>query len=339
MLLVGAAPEERYRFRRGFDAENLAACLGLLTSDSGQLPAVPAELDVQRGRRGRKPPERLLVIGPPEVSSTELGRVRFTGMLKATARATRDAAPEPGLAHWWLGLALAQSGYLERARWKQTWRGLGLSRPELGSRIERVGPWLVWAEHLERRLRELVKAITTGPPNPLRSELDVEVAMRLLKIPVRAVAGRLLEALATEHALRLTRIAGEPVVLLSGQLAPPPLAAPDAELVGAILASYAAGSGAGRPALAAQHPGRQHLVRWLFDAGLLVEAPDGYVFTRDQLRQHLATLSAPGGDWASASIRELKDRLGLKRRVAEALHAWLSATYVADPSSGGTSDE
>jgi len=334
-----AASETRqFRFSAGCSIEQPPVCLGTLTCEGKQPPETPGEAAVQRGRGGQQQAERLLIVAPLDGETAEMPHVRLTGLLKAATRAALEAAGgQPGLIHWWLGCRLAQRGYLTRAHWKETWRRLGLQRPELGERIERVGPYLAWQEYLERRQAELLKALTRGKRNPLRTQLSTQDVVRLLNLPAPEIAARVLETFASAQHLSVERSAGELTVRLEGDLAPPPLSAEDAALVAQITGSYAAEAGTARAALAKLDPARQHVIHWLFDAGLLVEGPDGYVFTRGQLTDYRRRLGREGAELANVSIRELKDLLGLKRRAAEALFAYLHATYGGDSASGGSS--
>jgi hypothetical protein len=298
----------------------------------------PTEIAVQGDLGGKRPAERLLIVAPLDAEATEVPAVRLKGLLKAVGRASLDAAAgQPGLIHWWLGCRLARRGYLARAHWKETWRRLGLERPDLDERIERLGPYLAWREYLERREAELLEAIIGGKRNPLRTELSTQDVMRLLTLPAPDIAARVLEGFASAQGLRSERQAGELVARLEGDLAPPPLSAEDAALVKRVTASYDGEAGAARAALAKLNPARQHVIHWLFDAGLLVEAPDGYVFTRSQLADYRRRLGREGPELATVSVRELKDLLGLGRRAAEGLFAYLRATYGGDSASGGNS--
>jgi hypothetical protein len=63
------------------------------------------------------------------------------------------------------------------------------------------------------------------------------------------------------------------------------------------------------------------------EAGRLVEIADGFVFTRDELDGHLAELATWGVPLGEIGAGELRRRLGLKRRRAEALRAYLTGRY------------
>jgi len=310
------------------------ALIGLVAVDS--VPAQPVALPVQRGRRGSKPPEDLLLLGPAPKNIGSWPRPQLAGVLKAAGRALADAtesAPAT-LPHWWLACQLALRGTIRRAEWKALWRGLGVERPEYGERIERVGPLLAWREYLDQLVAGLGRRLSGGKRNPLITELDGELAANLFNLRQPELAARVLELAAERFELPLADTGAGPVVTLAGELAPPPLSDNDARALKSVLALYTPEEGQPKSGLAARFPAQQHVIHWLFEAGRLVEVADGFVFTRDELDGYLAELATWGTPPGEIGVGDLRRKLGLKRRRAEALRAYLTARYGDRPEDG-----
>jgi len=314
--------------------EEPTALIGLAAADPA--PAQLGTLAVQRGRRGNKPPEELLLLGPAPKHIGSWPRPQLAGVLKAVGRALADAAQNasPTLPHWWLACQLALRGTIRRAEWKALWRGLGSERPEYGERIERIGPLLAWREYLDQLVAELGRRLSGPKRNPLITELNVELAGRLFNLEQPELATRVLELAAEKHELPLAGTEAGPVVTLAGELAPPPLSDNDARALKSVLALYTPEEGQPKSGLAARFPAQQHVIHWLFEAGRLVEVADGFVFTRDELDGYLAELATWGTPPGEIGVGDLRRKLGLKRRRAEALRAYLTARYGDRPEDG-----
>ncbi|MBN2082824.1 hypothetical protein JW859_11555 [bacterium] len=310
------------------------ALLGLAAAEPA--PSSPTRLPVQRGRRGSKPPEDLLLLGPAPRKIGSWPRPQLAGVLKAVGRALADAAGSapPALPHWWLACQLALRGTIRRAEWKALWRSLGPDRPEYGARIERVGPLLAWREYLDQLVAEVGRRLSGAKRNPLLTELNVELAASLFNLQQSELAARVLQLAAEKYELSCADTEAGPVVTLAGALAPPPLSANDQRALAAMLALYGGEEGQPKSGLAERFPAQQHVIHWLFEAGRLVETQDGFVFTRVELDGYLTELATWGLPPGEIGVGDLRRRLGLKRRRAEALRGYLAARYGDAPEDG-----
>jgi hypothetical protein len=307
--------------------EQHGAVLGL--TQTGLRVTIPAKLPVQRCRRGNHCAEELLLLGPAQAGIAAWPKPLLAGVLKAVGRALDDAragAP-PSLPYWWLACQLALSGTVRRAEWKARWRTIEDKRPELGPRILRLGPYLVWHEHLLLLRDGLEQKLLKGKRNPLLTELTPATVSALAGADEEHIAPRVISLLAEKHGLVVVERSGAPVLELSGDLAPPPAHGTDLRVADEIVALFENDEGLSRAMLAKRYPAHKHVIHWLFASGILVDTGSGYVFTREQLRSILAALEERGLNIAEASTGVLRKDLGLKRPAAEALRAYLMKRY------------
>lgn len=319
----------KYRFTPLHHYADRQALLGLILTSAGErLPSFHGTL-VQRGRRGGKQPEQLYIAGKaPDSLRSGIGPLT-TGLLKALGRAQRDAAGtnETGLLHWWLAVEFIRRGYIPHSKATARTEGAGMAAYDPPERVMAAGGWLIWREYLERCVDEILVTLQTGKRNPLLNQVTHRMVRSKFRLPDDELAGQVLEQLAHQAALPLTQTDAGPLVVLTGDLAPPDTNAVDARAVEAVLKLLADGRAAGYAGLLKAAPSQPHVVAWLFEADKLIESPDGYVFTADELNGYLKQLSADGMTPIQASIRDIKDRLRLARRAAEGLRAWLVAAY------------
>jgi len=305
------------------------ACLGYIEPTRnvhlqlGEHQVAPAQGDAVQT-------QQLLLISPAPRTLRSWPRVRRDGVLKAVGRAIADAssAAEPELAHWWLACQLALHGFVTHDEWKVVARKTSGQPPELGPRVEPAGPYLVWQEYLGRLLDRLRSALVDEDSNPLLLELTATTVRQMLDGTPVAICNRLLEMLAQEPGFQLDDWHGEPVLKVAEQRQASGTL--DEAVVNEIMTAFATGNGAARRILEQRHPGHRHVVRWLFDAGWLVEAADGFVFTKKQLDILLKKVLAWDIPPAQIGVGTLKGRLGLPRRRAEGLRSYLIEKYGAD---------
>jgi hypothetical protein len=300
------------------------ALLGLIRPAKNQTLEVTA-FKVRPAADGQAEVATLQLICPAPRDLAAWPKPQRAGVMKAIGRALADMCTEaePSLAQWWLACQLALRGCIPRTEWKACWQQIGGRQLEFGPRIEQQGAYLCWREFLDLRLHELRNYLGSDNRNPLLNELTPEVVNRVLKHIPPVICGRLLELLAEQHDLRLEYWHGEAVVRLEGELAAPEPPLEDSLVIGEIMDAFATGHGAARNILEERHPSHLHVIRWLFDAGWLVETGDGYVFTRNQLDRLLTKVLAWDLPPAQIGVGTIKNRLGLARRRAEALRAYL----------------
>jgi hypothetical protein len=321
--------------RLDFEPVGLApgAVYGLLRS--GYLPRglAYARLPVKRGRWGAKPPETLALLQPFPAELLELPAVRWRGVVKGMAEALGGvrgpAATGPATTtELWLAAELALQGSLPLAGARKFAAERGEPLPRHGKAgagegeaqvLERDG-LLLWRGWLRRHAERLAGLLRQPKKrNPLRRTLTPGSAAQLLDFPDRAIAAAVLDELA--RAFHLAR-AGADGYALSGELAPAELAAADAAVVSAILARYAAdGDAPPLTKLRAAYPSHLHVVAWLLEAERLVELPGGSLVLAARFEPWLRAFPLRRGQ-SAPTVRAIKDKLGLGRREAEALHAW-----------------
>lgn len=311
------------------------ALLGKLMATTGSQ-AADVMLSVQRGRRGSKLPEQLDILAPIPREFHRWPHARQAGVLKAIGRAFSDASSSTAANPlWWLALNLALLGYVPYAQWDKHWQAVLAAEPELGPRIERIGLDLVWREHLELLSDRLTAMLTGSKRNPFLRVLTPSAVRQLLSLQAEGVASRIVEMVAQKYSLAV-----KPTLLgislpLAGELEPVKPSNADGALAEEILERFETGSGTDRKALARRYPAKQHLLRQLFEAGMLVESPDGYIFSGRALHQHLDQLRKAGFDFACIGVREIKTTLKLPRRQAEALRTYLHSIFSDDAESFG----
>jgi hypothetical protein len=291
---------------------------------------------VQRGRRGSKPAEQLDILAPIPREFRRWPHARQAGVLKAVGRAFTDASNSSAASpQWWLALNLALAGYVPRAQWDKHWQAVSAAQPELGPRIEHIGQRLVWREHLERLRDELSAVLTGSKRNPFLHALTPPVVRQLLSPQPGGIASRIIEMVAQRYSLAVKPTEYGISLPLAGELAPTAPPPTDATLAEEILLLFESGSGLNREALARRYPAKQHVLRQLFEAEMLVESPDGYIFSGRALHQHVGQLQEAGSDFACIGVREIKDILKLPRRQAEALRTYLRFVFSDDADSCG----
>jgi hypothetical protein len=311
------------------------ALLGKLTAPAGSKVVV-VTLSVQRGRRGSKPPEQLDILAPIPGEFRRWPRARQAGVLKAVGRAFADASNSTAASPlWWLALNLALAGYVPCARWRKQWQASLPAEPGLGPRIEHIGQFLVWREHLKLLSDKLIAVLTGSKCNPFLRVLTPSAVRQLLPLQSEGVATRIVEIVAQRYSLAVTPTDFGINLPLAGELAPALPSHVDEALAEEIIGLFETGSGLVRKALARRYPAKQHLLRQLFEAEMLVESPDGYIFSGRALRQHLDQLLAAGSDLACIGVGDIKRILKLPRRQAEALRTYLRSTFSDDAESCG----
>jgi len=315
-------------FRPLIGYEGLQSLLGEVILPMEIDGIVASAHSVQRGRRGSKPPERFFILGRSSAEFAEGAQVKVRGLLKAIERAIRAIAgtTDTTAEQWWLAVELARRGHLRRGRIAsaagEDFLDAALNYECLGQ----AGNLVVWDEYTGRCADNLTKQLTTGKRNPLLTKLSPGIAKELLDLANLSLAEHVVKTLASRHGLETADGLFGQCAVLSGELAPPPLAEADQRVRDAVLTALEEGKVSGRHDLLKLDRSRPHVQAWMFSAGILIEAPDGYLFTDGQLCGWLAELAAAGIEPGQASVREIKDVLGLKRKPAEALRAWLVET-------------
>ena len=306
----------------------LNALLGTLRlPDATPRPVCTAHA-VQRGKRGSKPPETLFILDTLPTDFPGNTQVEARGVLKAVARAVRALCGEraPVAADWWLAMELARRGHVRRGQLVAAAGEAALATALDSPCLVPADNLLVWDEYVHRQAGLLAQEITKGKRNPFLTRLDPGIVISQLQMTHRGVAALVVRAIADRHGLATGEDELGPNAVLAGDLAPPLPGEADATARETIMAALEQGGVPGRRGLLKLVPSQPHVVAWLFAAEHLKESPDGFIFTRDQLTGWLAELRRAGLDPAQAGVRDLKDHLGLDRRTAEALRAWLVET-------------
>jgi hypothetical protein len=188
---------------------------------------------------------------------------------------------------------------------------------------------LVWDEFIERATEELQRAILSlAASNPFIDRLSSRQARRWLGNTNARVAELVMRRLGASCGLQTVESPLGPSLELPETWRGKPLAA-DAAVWHEIHARMQRGEGAGRRGLHELYPGQIHVIEQMFVAELLLEAPDGYVFTRSELEDHLRKLAADRGDASEVGLKEIKTLLGLQRRPAEGLRSFVTGSLVS----------
>jgi hypothetical protein len=329
LAIGGAAPPQHCQFRPYFVSETTGVAIGECEASPSVVSAARAVLEVHRGRVGGKAPERLVMLERLTPEMLRWPAVRWQGKLKAAEAMLREWNWQSGsYALLWLALKLALHEAALKTELKAAADAFGEKTYGLPAHVVRSGAWLAWGPQLDAAAEKLPAVLLQRrTANPLRDELDLKTAARLLALQQPELADEVLRRfsklgkLSTKH----DRTGG--LRLLLGERYCPALRPDDAAVVRKIEALYEAGEGLPVALLRAQFPSHQHVIQWMLDAGRLVATAEGYIFTRQQLRLYLSKLPTSRVESGMVGVREIKDTLGLPRRAAEALRAYLVAEY------------
>jgi len=286
-------------------------------------------IEVHRGRVGGKAAERLLVLEKMTAEMLRWPAVRWQGKLKAAEGMLREWNWHPeSFALLWFALQLALHDTLAKAELKHAAETFGEKAYGIPAHVVRAGAYLAWGPQLDVMAQALPAQLAQRKTaNPLRDELDAKTAARLLGLNQPALADEALERFGKLHKLPIKHDKpGGLRVMLDARFRPA-LQPGDAAVVAKVEELYQSGEGLPVALLRAKFPSHQHVIHWMLDAGRLVATAEGYIFTRRQLRQYLSKLPASRVQAGTIGVRDIKDILGLQRRAAEALRAYLVAEY------------
>lgn len=316
-------------FRPYRAAEDVGVAIGECEAEPGGVALARAVMEVHRGRVGGKAPERLVVMEKLTSEMLSWPAVRWQGKLKAAEAMLREWDWHPGsITLLWLALQLALHDSAAKTELKAAADAYGDNAYGIPARVVRAGAWLAWGPQLDALAEKLSALLTQRrTANPLRDELDVKATARLLALGKPALAEEVLQHFAKVNKLGAQRDHPTGLRVLLGNRYCPVLQPADAAVVRKIERLYQAGEGLPLMALRGEFPSHLHVIQWMLDAGRLVANAQGYIFTRQQLRQYLSKLPAARVADGTVGVREIKDTLGLKRRAAEALRAYLVAKY------------
>jgi hypothetical protein len=339
LLLDGPAPVKRREFElaredadpvpAGFtplrEIPALTVCLGLL-----DIAASQPELTLERieltapGKAAAKLAVQVLADVPAEFAHWPAPKRQ--GMLKAFVRALEQLATAPLRHRYWMAQQFAVQGYATVRGLEQVlartcektanWPGAVAKTPDL---------WL-WREAAVQWAGKAVQEVKRAQKhNHFFDELHGAHVSQWLGFAHPELVEFTLKAFAPLVNKRVKQYADGPVVSLGGELLPAPPPPAELDLARRIIESYSSGEGRSLTGLEKAYPSHRHVAAALVEARQLIEGPDGYVFSRKQLRGYFNTLSGANRPGGAPSVRELKDVLGLERRPAEALRAYLLA--------------
>jgi hypothetical protein len=256
-------------------------------------------------------------------------------VLRSIGTAFADLGAEPTKTGMHLAVEFALQGWADGQHMRLFAGYHGESLPaSSGNRgaVVSSGGLLVWRAYLQRLARQLTELLSQNRQrNPLRTELSETQVARLLGLEQPGLAGAALDELAQMYNLRPAWQTYPRSFTLVGVLAPPAPKPEEKAVADTIHKELAADPGLSRRDLAALHPSSLNVIAWLYDAELLVELPGWLSIPRAELRRYLRTIPAGPGKTPPA-VRDLKDRLGIGRRLAEGLRAWYVAQAEGAPS-------
>jgi hypothetical protein len=334
-------PAQGVRSRLEFEplghAEQFGITMGLL--HSGYLPKALAfsAIAVKRGRWGTKPAEMLMPLQLVSAEVLAWPGARLRGMLRSLPAAVSGVAAGPaqlastaesaaGLL--WVAAELNLHGWLDQGAISEMERMQGWQRLKPGpdvAKIDRAWVWRGYARELAAKLeRELV---LPRRANPFRTELSRTQAARLLRRQPDELTALALEELADKHKFKLVHRAYPETYKLGGKLLPAAPALAKSKLAEALLESFKAGGVNLRTVpVESQHLG---VLNQLFEAERIVDLHQGFTVPIALLHRWLEILKPDMSE--APATRELKHRLSIGRREAEALRAWLVAQKGPQP--------
>jgi hypothetical protein len=280
-----------------------------MVNDPAALPWVSAS--------GSESATYVLLEVPPDFNARPAFQQR--GMAKAAAGLRRLLSGGPSPLLWWLSLKLTVGSGARLPELRTTVPQIDAVISASGSALVMVGGALLSSAQLER-LRETLESEVSARSarNPLLEVVDTVHVMQWLGLGSSTLAVELLTRLG---AARNSALEDSP---LGPALRIVPVKT-TSEVVAGILAQYG-DEGPSRAVLSRSLPSSLHLVDQLFDAHVLVESPDAYVFTMPQLSEYMQTVWPPASS-VLPGVKELKERLGLKRRKAEQLRTLLAQLH------------
>lgn len=324
-LLLEEGSQSSLRFTPQVSRDNPIMTAGLLHVSTAVSDLALSSHTAFSDRRKAKP-ATLLVCNPVSREMSGWPQVKRTGYFKSCLAILASVAQgKPGLHHGWLAQMLAQRGFVTT----QSWRDVSercCGRPvAVPPGLHKAGKLLIWQPALESYIKRLDEERTRHQQrNPFIDELQRTHVMHWLGISFPNYAAEVLRQYAAAHGTRRRLFPGGAAVPLGAVLAPPKAPEADRRTASAVLAQFEEGAGCTLSQLERSSGGKQHILAKLLEAGQLVKSPDGYVFTRHQLRSYLQVLKLNNLHKETPSVRQLKDTLGLKRRPAEALRALLT---------------
>ena len=305
--------------------------LGIIRPDSSFNKLKPGCYHVVKSRKRRSGVQDLLVVGSAPADFAMQGPVRQRGFAKAVGRAHEQIATPTidDVTHLWLAVELAQRGFIDRSLACNLIDGTCLPVPQKLPACTTLDGLLAWNEYLERQVDALEQTLgKLTARNPLLDRVSLRQVCRWLSISNETVASEVLRRFAKQHKLKA---ADSP--LGNASMLGPTLTAKLSDQAAAVrdelMARMERGEGAGRRGLHELYPSNINIVEHLFNAEHLYEGPDGYVFTRGELERYMSALAARHANLGEVSVKEIKTELGLQRRPAEGLRAFLSGLVPA----------
>jgi hypothetical protein len=187
---------------------------------------------------------------------------------------------------------------------------------DTGSVVVREDYLVQELKHLRSELHNRVKR------NPLIDRIYVSDISEIKSSPVPGMALYLLDMLAASAKVQIvdTRLPGGAYIELPQEMFPRNTESDFYMLAKKIYAGFESEKGGSREVLRRRHNSDLNVVAALFDAGWLIESPDGFVFTRERLENYLSRLNQENENIGSFSIKDIKNLLGIKSKEAEGLH-------------------
>lgn len=318
-----------YQFRLQVASGDVGVAIGECVAAAGTPALARGAIEVFRGRAGGKPGERLVLLRPLTPAELRWPAVRWQGKLKAALALLREWCWHTGSSTLlWLAMQFTLADAIAKQELKTAARDFGEKLSGMPGQVVKVGELLAWSPQLDALAGSLVEVLEQRRnSNPLRDELNARTIQKLLALGQAELAPEILKRFTQLHKLQIKIGAlGERRAILD-ERSRLPLNARDATAVRQIEGMYDRDEGLPLPELRRKFASQQHVIHWLLDAGRLVATAEGYIFTRQQLRQYLSKLPAPRVKNGTIGVREIKDTLGLNRHAAEALRAHLVAEY------------
>jgi len=280
---------------------------------------------VQFVSAGHKQTGTLHVLEMAPKAFTQQPKVKLQGIFKGvdTLRAAFEHMQTPTGYKWWLALTLAASGYITCVSHDKVANQYRVHEQPLPEQLERIETIIFWRDYLTRLLNKLERQLQLKRNrNPFRQQLRARDCEDLLGIENRTLSIRLLGEFAQQYGTQLDTDMLGALVLLPAHLTSTPQ--PAEEQIGKIITQLVdAGEVVTRRGLKQRYASDQHIIDWLFSARILIETPTGYVFTAAKFEQYLKQLNRDIIGLTHIGVRDIKDKLGLSRRPAEALRAFL----------------